>query len=362
MMHLFNAGRRQDPDAIWRKIITEHPHVLDLMMPGNEAMLLRARQQHPGLNSAIENNGMPSSALLREIQYGHQSMDTTMWTTAATMPFRDAFALPLSQLQHFFSEGYIHVKNAVPLELIALAKRHINACLGNGDIERKHNMVGLPPNHAHSPPILNLFRGQGSQLPTIVQCLMGKGKVRPPQHAQIALRYPRPYISPEADSRQSTVNGKHWHVDGFENSHHSPFTILLGVCLSDVNAKGSGNFAVHPGSHWQLQDEVRQQVLSGSGEFSAIQEHQNKPDLGEPTQLLMKAGDCVIAHQKLPHLGMPNCSPDVRYQVYFRLHHVAHEELKDEWLNDLLLPFQPVKEAMEGKEGGGAGDGPPILF
>ena len=34
--------------------------------------------------------------------------------------------------------------------------------------------------------------------------------------------------------------------------------------------------------------------------------------------MLLKAGDVVVAHQKLPHLGTSNYSPDVRYQVRLR--------------------------------------------
>ena len=36
---------------------------------------------------------------------------------------------------------------------------------------------------------------------------------------------------------------------------------------------------------------------------------------GEPVEVMMRPGDVVVAHQKLPHLGMPNLCPDVRYQV-----------------------------------------------
>jgi len=347
------AGNKNE---IWRRIITNHMGLLDLFASGNEGMLQRARQNHPELNRAIETNGMPSQELLHEMQFGVQSSSSSsssssaLWSFAATMPYREDLRLSEQQLHEFFADGYLKIESAVPLELIALAKRHINVCIGKGEVEHKFGLVGLKDHLAQSEAILNLFKGPGSKLPTLVQNLMGRGKCRPPTHAQVALRYPTPYLGPEADSRQSTVGGRSWHVDGFDKGNHSSFTLLLGVCLSDVDAKGSGNFAVHPGAHWTLQEEVRRHVASGSGYFSEFQEHANKPDLGEPVQLLMKAGDCVLAHQKLPHLGTPNCSPDIRYQVYFRLHHVAQEDgtFKEMWLDDLLLPFEPVRAVVSG--------------
>ena len=51
-----------------------------------------------------------------------------------------------------------------------------------------------------------------------------------------------------------------------------------------------------------------------------------------------------MAHQKLPHLGVANNSPHVRYQVYFRVQHTRHENLIDQWLDDLMMPFEGVKQ------------------
>ena len=70
-----------------------------------------------------------------------------------------------------------------------------------------------------------------------------------------------------------------------------------------------------------------------------------KPDLGAPRQLHMRTGDVVLAHQKLPHAGVANISPHVRYQVYFRLCHVEHERLRGGWLEDLMLPFEGLRAA-----------------
>ena len=334
-------------DEVWRRIFQTHPASLDLFQSGNEAMLLLAQQSNIGLRNAIDKHGMPTKELLDDIiRVSSDSQAGSQWHSAATMPFINDYALNDSQLQSFFSDGYLLCRNAVPMEIIALAKRFINASIGRGDVERKHGMTGVLPSLSTADELLNLFRGPGSKLSTIVQSLLGKGKVKPPYHAQVALRYPSPYLGAEADSARCSIGGKHWHVDGFGQGKHSPFTVLLGVCLSDCVSSGCGNFAVHPGAHWTLQENVRQQVLHNSEDFSKVEHEDSKPDLGIPVEMMMKAGDCVIAHQKLPHLGMPNCSPEVRYQVYFRLQHVNHDMIVDAWLDDLLLPFEPVKRLM----------------
>eukprot|EP00041_Stephanoeca_diplocostata_P033909 m.1134619 g.1134619 ORF g.1134619 m.1134619 type:complete len:276 (+) comp24427_c1_seq75:644-1471(+) len=177
------------------------------------------------------------------------------------------------------------------------------------------------------------------------QSLLGQGNVRVPHGAQVAVRFPLPPLADVAGSAKGP-GGKAWHVDGFGQNQHSPFTLLVGVCLSPTPRPLMGNFAVHPGAHWTLQDAVRRHVSEGASFFSAMDQEQRKPDLGPPVEVLMEPGDVVLAHQKLPHLGEENRSPFIRYQVYFRIHHVHHETLRDRWLDDLMLPFDGVRAAM----------------
>ena len=117
---------------------------------------------------------------------------------------------------------------------------------------------------------------------------------------------------------------------------------------------------MHPGAHWQLQGAVREDVANGSATFSRMDEGESeaalnpinggsaKPHLGPPVSVLLQPGDAVLCHQKLPHLGAHNYSPHVRYQLYFRIAHVALAEHRDRWLNDLLFPFEGVRAAVDG--------------
>ena len=197
------------PENVWRRILTDHPQLLDLLKPGNEERLQQARQRFPKLESAINNFGYPSAALLQEIADGGErgtSNSRGAVSNASTLPFLEEHKLSDDQLKAFFADGYILCKNAVPHELITLAKRHINACLGARKGEIKHNMMVLPHDLSSHQHIMNLFSGVGSKLPTIAQSLLGQGNCKPPFGAQVALRFPSSFVNVEDDSRRYNMN------------------------------------------------------------------------------------------------------------------------------------------------------------
>mmetsp|Transcript_5747 Transcript_5747/g.17293 ORF Transcript_5747/g.17293 Transcript_5747/m.17293 type:complete len:237 (+) Transcript_5747:224-934(+) len=209
-----------------------------------------------------------------------------------------------------------------------------------------------------APAITNLFHGPGSRLPTVVQDLLGVGRleVASTRHAQVALRFPAAGVKGADGPARSTAaaaDGKGWHIDGFGEGQHSAFVLLVGVCLSDTDgdpAVLAGNLAVHPGAHWTLQQAVKDAVASADGGAAALSQvgggATRSQDLGPPTVLRMRRGDVVLAHQKLPHRGMPNFSPNVRYQCYFRIRHTRHASIRARWLDDLMLPFEGTKAAV----------------
>jgi hypothetical protein len=323
----------------------------------------QVRAEQPKLDELYKNFGPPPLELING-SAGSGGVVSSIFGAARAlsnpaMRFEQQHALSNEQLHSFFGDGFLHLAGAVPLPLINAALQHINSAIGRGAIDRSIPiLVGLPQAEANAPALMNLFNGSGSRLPTVTQCLLGRGKVRPPWAPQVAMKFPQPAMPGHssggggAAAAVSRAGGRGWHVDGFGDGTHSPFTLLLGVCLSDTPTVGCGNFAVHPGGHWTLQDAVRQQVREGAATFSAagLDDDARKPDLGPPFALQMRAGDAVLAHQKLPHLGMHNDSPHVRYQVYFRLQHVQHEALRDRWLDDLMLPFEGVRGAMEDQQ------------
>lgn len=174
-----------------------------------------------------------------------------------------------------------------------------------------------------------------------------------------------------ASSPHPPLGGRRWHIDGLAQGRHSPFSLLVGVALSDQMDTYSGNLCVFPGAHHQILPFLREFVASGylpapdsasSGRRfqqgppgvvgpAAFEAFAGKPDLGEPVQLLLRAGDVVLLHQKLPHRGGPNYSQNVRIMVYFRAHRhrtlpPANDAESDRSLHDLWFEFEGMQEVV----------------
>lgn len=109
--------------------------------------------------------------------------------------------------------------------------------------------------------------------------------------------------------------------DGLEKEHHSSFSLLLGITLSDCLEDFAGNFTVFPGSHHTNCEDMRAIVRSGQQPSSLVKN--NKRSYPNGLQVKARRGDIVMAHHKLAHKGGDNTSPHIRYQIYFRLSHVV---------------------------------------
>jgi len=353
----------QDGNVVWRNILSKHPRLIEVFASGNQAALEAIRSKHERLNAAIQKFGPPPQALISELVNGNipsaaggAGLGNTRsngggsgghWQAEARLEFNENFALSDTDLSNFFAEGYVKVPGAVPPALVNEALRHINAAVGRGAVSRNvPQLVGLEQSAGQAPALFDLFNSaKGSRLPTVVQSLLGRGRMAPPRGCQVALKFPSPAgVVPADRGASEALHGGHWHVDGFGEGSHSPFTCLVGVCLSDTEEACSGELGVHAGAHWGLQAAVREQVSTGSTTFSGLDGAGGpRPDLGPPLSLLLRKGDAVVCHQKLPHRGMPNYSPNIRYQVYFRVAHVQLAQHREAWLDDLLLPFEPVR-------------------
>jgi hypothetical protein len=230
-------------------------------------------------------------------------------------------------------DGYLQVRRAVPAPLVDAALRAINRSLG----ER-----GLPPDRLPemrsrtfcpeliaAPEILALYGPARALVTSAV------GRVRPPEEAQIALRFPR------ADAGGGPVP----HIDGIASGANGVapgtlyhFTALLGVFLSDVTAPQAGNFVVWPGSHRLLEAHFRQH-----GPASIVDRFPSLA-LPAPRPLTARAGDVVLAHYALAHGAAPNLGSRVRYAVFFRLFHEDHERVGTRALEDLWLEWEGMRD------------------
>uniref|UniRef100_K3WJX7 Phytanoyl-CoA dioxygenase n=1 Tax=Globisporangium ultimum (strain ATCC 200006 / CBS 805.95 / DAOM BR144) TaxID=431595 RepID=K3WJX7_GLOUD len=250
--------------------------------------------------------------------------------------------LSASQLQSFVQNGYLVIRDVVSLRLVNAARRRINHELGipgrmiDGGVEGAAKLAG---NVSNSEDVLNLF--YLSDACKYVEALIGAGKVASPQGAQIAMRFP------ELGEPREPL-GTEWHTDGMRQGKLHPFTLLLGIALSDVREPLAGNFTVFPESHHTLQN-----LLIENGKLEGYDDECYKadsvwgdgtlPDLGTPVQLLASRGDIVLAHPNLAHRGGLNFSPDIRYQVYFRMKHVEHATLQAEARTNLWADLEGVQ-------------------
>lgn len=265
----------------------------------------------------------------------------------ARMVFKGKFAdsssvLSESQLRSFMQNGYLVVRDVVPLSLVNAALKRINHDLGipgrmiDGGVEGAAKLAG---NVSNSEEVLNMF--YLSDACKYVEALIGAGKVASPQGAQIALRFPE-----LGEPREP--QGTEWHTDGMRQGKLHPFTLLLGIALSEVREPLAGNFTVFPGSHHALQN-----LLIENGKLDGYADECYKadsvwgdgtlPDLGTPVQLLASRGDIVLAHPNLAHRGGLNFSPDIRYQVYFRMKHVEHATLQVQARTDLWADLEGLR-------------------
>jgi hypothetical protein len=217
----------------------------------------------------------------------------------------------------------------VPRERVEAALAAINASLGQEGLDKNAldtmRAQTFCPELVGAPAILQLF--SATPLASFAQAALGQGRVREPGVGQIALRFP----SPGADRAEPRP-----HIDGMPQPNNGVaagtiyhFTALAAVFLSDADAPFQGNFTVWPGSHLEL---ARYFGANGTDE---LLQHCPAIALPAPRQLTVRAGDALLAHYLLAHGAAPNLGPHVRYAVFFRLFHDAHDPASTVTLVDL---------------------------
>lgn len=244
-----------------------------------------------------------------------------------------------SQIADFKRDGFLHLPNFVPAELISHAVQTINYRVGEGvpgEELRTWRSQSFFPELQSQSVITDLFNASG--LRENLQQLMSENAVAPVKSGQLALRFPQ--------SPGVPINPPRWHIDGIstpdngvEKGTLNSFSALVGVLLSDVAANDAGNFTVWPGSHIQMQDYFREHGLD-------IMQRENKMpkiEKNEALQIKAKAGDAVIAHYQLLHGVAENHAAWPRYATFFRIKHPDHEAHKLECLTDLWREWPGVR-------------------
>ncbi|KAL7467377.1 hypothetical protein ACHAXS_007619, partial [Conticribra weissflogii] len=214
----------------------------------------------------------------------------------------DSSVLGEDDKEHFKTQGYIILRQAILKEFIDAARHNINWQIGSkGKVDTKHFPTNLRAKIINHSPILW----------SALNILLGEGNIQPwegERRFQIAMRYPHtPYhgtFDPKKYQREYTVPGeKRWHIDCAQCE--CPFTLLVGIALSDQTEKGSGCLYVYPGTH--LTDEVREYKEDCLGKDKSYSDKsENKPKMGEPVPVYLEKGDVVLAHAMLPHTASDN--------------------------------------------------------
>lgn len=177
------------------------------------------------------------------------------------------------------------------------------------------------------------------------------------------------------EKEESAPRGRHvglsWVVDGFSKAgthySHSPNTLLMAVALTDMPAPdpmqgGLAMLNVHEGSHITLMEAMKDQVSRSSTLFSealtdtitpgfpysgvdsAPRGAENKPHLGAPTPVVLRAGDAFLCTTKLAityGLLNPNSGQTANSLAFFRITHTDHEAgLKDISMENVWTEFR----------------------
>jgi hypothetical protein len=227
----------------------------------------------------------------------------------------------------------------VARDRIDAARRAINLSLGEQGIAKDQiwtlRAQTFCPELVAAAPILDLYAE--TPLAALAEAALGAGNVAPPTTGQIALRFPQVVAEPR--DPYPHIDGMPGPLNGVEVGTLYTFSALGAVFLSDVPAPFQGNFTVWPGTHRLLEAHFRahgtDELLRG---FPALA-------MPPPRQLIVLAGDVLLAHHALAHGASANLGPHVRYAVFFRLSHRDHDPRSTTALADLWRHWAGLNSA-----------------
>ena len=231
-------------------------------------------------------------------------------------------------------DGFLHLEKVVGESKVAAANKLLNHLLGRcGELQggglQGEGWGKFGGGHAHAPAVRDLYFGEVQRIVSELICADDANL-----SGQIALRFPEYRTAAAAEEEETPM----WHTDGLRQGKYHPFSLLVGVCLSDVpEERGSGNLLVYPASHHFVSRAITgehgaidvgllRSLMGGESNPSTPPAppafHDNEPELPIPGAVkgfVVKAGDVLLLHPDLPHCGDRNFSCEVRKMVYFRI-------------------------------------------
>ncbi|MGF1449026.1 MAG: phytanoyl-CoA dioxygenase family protein [Opitutales bacterium] len=222
------------------------------------------------------------------------------------------------QKRQFVEQGFLRLPGVIPPERVEAARKLVNHHLGQGfDAEQRAIFAAQSyfPELREHPDIKGLMEETPAY--GLAEQLTAPGELLPVWRGQMALRFPM--LEPSTKVLGGHIDGTPSPTNGVPPGTIYSFTMLAGVALSDVRREDAGNFTVWPGSHLKLQEWFQTHDLMD------LLDGAPRLDYGPPHQVQWEAGDLMLAHYQLLHGIAPNYSGDIRYAVFFRLHHVEHK-------------------------------------
>jgi hypothetical protein len=246
--------------------------------------------------------------------------------------------LSREQKQELHDDGYVVVHALVPDEQIRNARRAINQSFGRGiDPERiaEFESRSFCPELRENSIIHDLLLTNKTL--DIVEDLIGPNAVDQNDiHPQMAIRFPS--LSDEVRPPSPHLDGMYTPTNGLEPGDIWSHTLLVGIFLTDVVEPNAGNFTAWPGSHHRYEKYFRdhgpESLLNGMPTI----------DIGEPRQVMARAGDVLLAHYELGHTNGPHVGVDPRYAVFFRVSHPQHGQQKWDAMTNIWLEWPGMTE------------------
>jgi phytanoyl-CoA dioxygenase PhyH len=239
------------------------------------------------------------------------------------------------ELREFGIRGYVIIRNVIPPDILAAASTAIDRL-----VDEQPPPEGYVGHHFYwlstldGGPLAALF--YDTPVRSLAQSLIDPGEIEIAfDQVQVALNIP-PF---------SHRPGGH-HLDGYQEGQEVPgtFTMLAGVLMTEQTIENAGNLWVWPETHRTHATLFRERGPDAFNTFKGYPEIA----LPEPTQVLGRPGDVLLAHYMLGHnIGGNYASERVRRAVYFRLRRVGHHPRWRECLCDELLEYDPVRAALD---------------
>lgn len=246
--------------------------------------------------------------------------------------------LTYDQKKKLFDDGYVVIPGVVPPAMVDAAVKAINHSLGQEGMDpaqlTKFRAQSYCPEIQSSPAIAGLVNDTPAI--SLLESVVGEGKLLPMRGAQIALRFPNFADPPKAPGPH--IDGMYSPTNGMKEGEIGTFTALIGVLLSDLPTENAGNFAVWPGTHRLNEAYFREHTPQ------ALLKGMPKIEMPEPVGITGRAGDIVFAHYLLSHSASPNVSPYIRYACFFRAKHKENDEKKWEGMTDIWMHWPGIRE------------------